>query len=175
MIEYGEQRKEQVMNNYRNYGNYGNRRYAGNNDCGCKKPEVMGGMDCGCMKPEVKPGMDCGCMKPEVKPGMDCGCMKPEVKPGMDCGCAKPEVKPGMDCSCKKEEKEDCCDCSVEAMYRDFKKYGACCEEDMPGKALAMAYVPWQTWRMLYDVCDGFKNGTIFKELDLEFLGRRCN
>ena len=149
MIEYGEQRKEQVMNNYRNYGNYGNRRYAGNNDCGCKKPEVMGSMDCGCMKPEVKPGMDCGCMKPEVKPGMDCGC--------------------------KKEEKEDCCDCSVEAMYRDFKKYGACCEEDMPGKALAMAYVPWQTWRMLYDVCDGFKNGTIFKELDLEFLGRRCN
>ena len=138
------------MNNYRNYGNYGNRRYAGNNDCGCKKPEVMGGMDCGCMKPEVKPGMDCGCMKPEVKPGMDCGCKK-------------------------EEKKEDCCDCTVEAMYRDFKKYGACCEEDMPGKALAMAYVPWQTWRMLYDVCDGFKNGTIFKELDLEFLGRRCN
>lgn len=162
MIDYGEQRKEQVMNNYRNYGNYGNRRYTGNNDCGCKKPEVMGGMDCGCMKPEVKPGMDCGCAKPEVKPGMDCGCTKPEVKPGMDCGC-------------KKEEKKDCCDCTVESMYRDFKKYGACCEEDMPGKALAMAYVPWQIWRMLYDVCDGFKNGTIFKELDLEFLGRRCN
>lgn len=151
MIDYGEQRKEQVMNNYRNYGNYGNRRYAGNNDCGC-------------MKPEVKPGMDCGCMKPEVKPGTDCGCMKPEVKPGMDCGCMKPE-----------EKKEHDCGCTVESMYREVKKNGVCCEEDMPGKALAMAYVPWQTWRNLYEVCEGFSTGTIFKELDLEFYGRRCN
>lgn len=139
------------MNNYRNYGNYGNRRYAGNNDCGC-------------MKPEVKPGMDCGCMKPEVKPGTDCGCMKPEVKPGMDCGCMKPE-----------EKKEHDCGCTVESMYREVKKNGVCCEEDMPGKALAMAYVPWQTWRKLYEVCEGFSTGTIFKELDLEFYGRRCN
>ena len=139
------------MNNYRNYGNYGNRRYAGNNDCGC-------------MKPEVKPGMDCGCMKPEVKPGTDCGCMKPEVKPGMDCGCMKPE-----------EKKEHDCGCTVESMYREVKKNGVCCEEDMPGKALAMAYVPWQTWRNLYEVCEGFSTGTIFKELDLEFYGRRCN
>ncbi|MBQ9767273.1 MAG: spore coat associated protein CotJA [Lachnospiraceae bacterium] len=58
-----------------------------------------------------------------------------------------------------------------------MKKDGTCheCEEDMPGKALAMAYVPWQTWRKLYEVCEGFKAGTIFKELDLEFMGRRCN
>ena len=139
------------MNNYRNYGNYGNRRYAGGMDCGCKKEEVMQGTDCGCKKPEVKPGMDCDCKKPEVKPGMDCDCKKPEVKPGMDC------------------------DCKVESMYREVKKYGACCEDDMPGKALAMAYVPWQSWRKLYEVCEGFSTGTIFKELDLEFYGRRCN
>ena len=139
------------MNNYRNYGNYGNRRYAVNNDCGC-------------MKPEVKPGMDSGCKKPEVMGGTDCGCMKPEVKPGMDCGCMKPE------------EKKDCdCGCTVESMYREVKKNGVCCEEDMPGKALAMAYVPWQSWRKLYEVCEGFSTGTIFKELDLEFYGRRCN
>ena len=151
MIDYGKQGKESAMNNYRNYGNYGNRRYAGGMDCGCKKEEVMQGTDCGCKKPEVKPGMDCDCKKPEVKPGMDCDCKKPEVKPGMDC------------------------DCKVESMYREVKKYGACCEDDMPGKALAMAYVPWQSWRKLYEVCEGFSTGTIFKELDLEFYGRRCN
>ena len=152
------------MNNYRNYGNYGNRRYAGGmDDCGCKKQEVMSGTDCGCKKPEVKPGMDCGCKKPEVKPGMDCGCKKPEVMGGMDCGCKKEEKK-GVDCGC-----------AVESMYREMKKNGGCCEEDMPGKALAMAYVPWQSWRKLYAVCEGFSTGTIFKELDLEFYGRRCN
>lgn len=151
------------MNNYRNYGNYGNRRYAGNNDCGC-------------MKPEVKPGMDCGCKKPEVKPGNDCGCMRPEVMGGMDCGCKKDEKK-DYDCVCgkKEEKKEDSCGCAVESMYREVKKHGVYCEEDMPGKALAMAYVPWQTWRKLYEVCEGFSTGTIFKELDLEFYGRRCN
>jgi len=164
------------MNNYRNYGNYGNRRYNGGMDCGCKKPEVMGGTDCGCKKPEVMSGMDCGCKKPEVMSGMDCGCKKPEVKPDMDCGCKKPEVMSGMDCDCKKEEKkEDYCGCTVESMYREVKKHGVCCEEDMPGKALAMAYVPWQSWRKLYEVCEGFSKGTIFKELDLEFYGRRCN
>lgn len=148
------------MNNYRNYGNYGNRRYAG-------------GMDCGCKKPEVKPDMDCGCKKPEVMGGTDCGCKKPEVMGGMDCGCKKPEVMSGMDCDCKKPEKD--CGCSVESMYREVKKHGACCEEDMPGKALAMAYVPWQSWKNLYEICEGFSTGTIFKELDLEFYGRRCN
>ncbi len=135
------------MNNYRNYGNYGNRRYSG--------------------------GMDCGCKKPEVKPDMDCGCKKPEVKPDVDCGCKKPEVMGAMDCDCKMPEKD--CGCSVESMYREVKKHGVCCEEDMPGKALAMAYVPWQSWKNLYEICEGFSTGTIFKELDLEFYGRRCN
>ncbi len=148
------------MNNYRNYGNYGNRRYSGGMDCGCKKQEVMQGNDCGCKKPEVKPDMDCGCKKPD----MDCGCKMTEVKPGMDCGCKKPEVNPGMDCGC-----------AVENMYRDVRNNGVCREEDMPGKALAMAYVPWQSWRKLYEVCEGFSTGTIFKELNLEFYGRRCN
>ena len=160
------------MNNYRNYGNYGNRRYAGGMDCGCKKPEVKPGMDCGCKKPEVMGGMDCDCKKPEVKPGMDCDCKKPEVMGDMDCGCKKPEVMGDMDCDCKKE---DYCGCTVESMYREVKKHGIYCEEDMPGKALAMAYVPWQSWRKLYEVCEGFSKGTIFKELDLEFYGRRCN
>jgi len=37
---------------------------------------------------------------------------------------------------------------------------------------LAMAYVPMQQWRMLYEPEDGFSRGTIFEELDLPFLGK---
>lgn len=38
--------------------------------------------------------------------------------------------------------------------------------EDMP---LAMAYIPFQKWRNLYDPNEAFQRGTIFKELDLPF------
>lgn len=38
--------------------------------------------------------------------------------------------------------------------------------EDMP---IAMAYVPWQQWRKIYEPKDALKRGTIFKELDLPF------
>ena len=39
-------------------------------------------------------------------------------------------------------------------------------------KSLAMAYVPWQTWRDIYDAEKGFHCGTIFQELNLPFLGK---
>ena len=39
-------------------------------------------------------------------------------------------------------------------------------------KSLAMAYVPWQNWQDLYDAEKGFHCGTIFKELNLPFLGK---
>lgn len=39
---------------------------------------------------------------------------------------------------------------------------------DMP---LAMAYVPWQAWRNLYDAEKGLHRGTIFEELDKPFRG----
>lgn len=42
--------------------------------------------------------------------------------------------------------------------------------EDMP---IAMAYVPWQMWRDLYPPDEAFHCGTIFKELNLPFTGRR--
>lgn len=40
---------------------------------------------------------------------------------------------------------------------------------DMPP---AMAYVPWQKWRDLYEPCKALERGTIFKELDKPFLGK---
>ena len=36
---------------------------------------------------------------------------------------------------------------------------------------LAMAYVPWQRWRDIYEPSKALSRGTIFAELDLPFLG----
>ena len=40
---------------------------------------------------------------------------------------------------------------------------------------IAMAYVPWQDYGNLYAQPQALKNGTLFRELDLDFAGRRCN
>jgi hypothetical protein len=42
--------------------------------------------------------------------------------------------------------------------------------DEMP---LAMAYVPWQKWKSVYDLNKALKVGTIFPELDLPFCGMR--
>ncbi len=52
-----------------------------------------------------------------------------------------------------------------------------CKEHEMnmlQGLPLGMAYVPVQTWREIYAPELAFERGTIFKELDLPFLGKRC-
>ena len=42
--------------------------------------------------------------------------------------------------------------------------------------SLAMAYVPWQMWRNIYDTDKAFCRGTIFEELDMPFYGKGgCN
>ena len=42
-------------------------------------------------------------------------------------------------------------------------------------KTLAMAYVPWQEWRMILDASTALQCGTIFKELDKPFAcAGRC-
>ena len=40
--------------------------------------------------------------------------------------------------------------------------------------AIAMCYVPWQKWQNIYKPENALCAGTIFQELDLAFLGRRC-
>ena len=56
---------------------------------------------------------------------------------------------------------------------RDDMQEDTCCEclTDMP---LAMAYVPWQEWRAIYEVDKGFHCGTIFEELTKPFKGGCC-
>lgn len=62
---------------------------------------------------------------------------------------------PRMDCRGEGEMS-----CAVEEKY-----------DVLSEMALAMAYVPWQMWRNIYDVEKGFCRGTIFEELDKPFRG----
>ncbi len=47
-------------------------------------------------------------------------------------------------------------------------------EDRLAGMPLAMAYVPMQEWRNLYDLEPGFERGTLFKELDFPFFPTAC-
>ena len=54
------------------------------------------------------------------------------------------------------------------------------CERDkfddaLEGLPIAMCYVPWQRFRNLYEnEFAALENGTLFKELDLDWYGRGC-
>ena len=48
------------------------------------------------------------------------------------------------------------------------------CTSDFENWPIAMAYVPWQSWKKTYEPAEGLKNGTIFPCLNLPFLGGRC-
>ena len=48
-------------------------------------------------------------------------------------------------------------------------------ENVLSGLPIAMAYVPWQSYGNIYPLPQALRNGTMFRELDLEFAGRRCN
>ncbi len=42
-------------------------------------------------------------------------------------------------------------------------------------QVVAMAYVPWQRFIQIYENLEiGYKEGTIFPELNKPFTGRRC-
>ena len=41
----------------------------------------------------------------------------------------------------------------------------------VPAMPIAMAYVPWQTWKNVYEAQKGLCRGTIFQELDKPFQG----
>ncbi len=45
--------------------------------------------------------------------------------------------------------------------------------EELDGFPVAMAYVPWQNWKTVYEMDTGFCKGTIFPALDLPFCAYR--
>lgn len=83
--------------------------------------------------------------------------------------------EPQRECceSCRSEQKKEVC---CEEPCRMEQRRGKYCKDEFAGMPVAMAYVPWQSWCDLYDVCEGFSKGTIFRELDKPFQGRGgCN
>ncbi len=66
---------------------------------------------------------------------------------------------------------------SCEVPCRDFRepREASCAVSDnydaLAGMPIAMAYVPWQIWRKIYDDEKAFCRGTIFEELDKPFRG----
>ena len=48
-------------------------------------------------------------------------------------------------------------------------------ETELRGMPLAMAYVPWQSYGNIFPLQQALRNGTMFRELNLDFAGRRCN
>lgn len=60
-------------------------------------------------------------------------------------------------------------DCNMQMNLSEFVGMSPSYNEDIDNKPIAMAYVPWQKWRMLYEPKEALKRGTLFKELDLPF------
>ncbi len=78
-------------------------------------------------------------------------------------------------CAPVPQSENECCGAreNTEPRGRERSRSCGCRREDpLRGMALAMAYVPWQPWGEIYDVCEGFQSGTIFEDLDKPFLGR---
>ncbi len=75
--------------------------------------------------------------------------------------CVRPVPLPAPDCGCRDEELDEGCFPSK--------------HDPVSGMALAMAYVPWQDYRNVCSEEEAWCRGTIFAQLDLDFMARRCN
>lgn len=64
---------------------------------------------------------------------------------------------------------------TVETLYlpndNECNDYSSTPLDELP---LAMAYVPKQKWKKLYEPDVALERGTIFSELDLPFLGKQA-
>lgn len=65
------------------------------------------------------------------------------------------------------------------AQFHQAAPYPFQCPNTAPGSLeqypVGMGYVPWQQWQQTYPLDKGFQRGTIFPDLDLPFVMRRCN
>ena len=114
-----------------------------------------------------------GCNVPSVPASSCCNAVPVPAAP---C-CNVPPVPASSCCNAVSVQPASCCDdetvgviiigggaeaaCNKETTLRDFP--------------IAMAYVPWQDYGNIYSQPQALKNGTMFRELDLDFSGRRCN
>ena len=125
-----------------------------NRNCNCSGNTMSGcGRSCnmsGGNRPNNMSGFGCS-----NNATQGCGCSNNTTQScgpsGNICGCKK-----AGGCGCMKT---DGCDIGTEHV-----------DHMAPG----MCYVPWQKWQNIYKPENALCAGTIFQELDLAFLGRRC-
>ena len=111
----------------------------------------------------------------------NCGCDN-NVRPVDNCGCNN-TPRTSDNCGCN-DARIDNCGCDHHDHDHDHHDHhhhhetgtegcNASRYDQLSGMALAMSYVPWQTYCKLYDLEEARCQGTIFKELDLDFM-RGC-
>ncbi len=106
----------------------------------------------------------------------NCGCDN-NVRPVDNCGCNTP-ARPADNCGCNNARPADNCGCDHEHHHHHDHGTEGCNAsryDQLSGMALAMSYVPWQTFCKLYEVEEARCQGTIFKELDLDFMRGCCS
>lgn len=111
---------------------------------------------------------NCGCDN-NVRPVDNCGCNAP-ARPVDNCGCNN-NARPADNCGCDHDHHDHHHhdhDHSHGTEGCNASRY-----DQLSGMALAMSYVPWQTFCKLYELEEARCQGTIFKELDLDFM-RGC-
>lgn len=104
-----------------------------------------------------------------------------------NCGCDN-NVRPVDNCGCNNARPADNCGHTpagcIDHDHHDHHHHdhdhshgtegcNASRYDQLSGMALAMSYVPWQTFCKLYELEEARCQGTIFKELDLDFM-RGC-
>lgn len=115
----------------------------------------------------------------QSQPWQNYNCMNTE---NTNCNCAysvERESQRCENCGVNRNNEErstnqgrDTCSCQNES----GSTRSAASKDSLAQMPLAMAYVPWQKWKDIYETCKGFQRGTIFAELDKPFLGRGgCN
>jgi len=152
--------------------NYGRNQMNNRSRQGNMQYNRMNRNNCGCDN-NVRPVDNCGCNTP-VRPVDNCGCNTP-ARPADNCGCNN--ARPADNCGCDHDhhdhhhhDHDHHTNCGID---HGTEGCNASRYDQLSGMALAMSYVPWQTFCKRYELEEALCQGTIFKELDLDFM-RGC-
>lgn len=149
---------------------------------GQSRPNMSFGKGCGMQRSYPQPGNNCcepccippkdDCCEPPccIPPKDDC-CEPPCCIPPKDDCCEPPCCIPPKDDCCEPQPPKDDCNCGSKPDPDCFPSK----KDPIAGMALAMAYVPWQDYKNICPEEEAWCKGTIFAQLDLDFMARRCN
>lgn len=149
-------------------------------NCGCNTikpvPDCTSNCTCSTTIPDRTPNCTCNTTVPDCTPNCGCNTVVPDCTPNCGCNSAS-NCTPN--CGCSPNAVPPIIPLGPGPVIPSISPTAPCnnpsMKDQLKGMPLAMAYVPWQPYCNLYCASEGFQHGTIFKDLDLDFLGRRCN